>query len=131
MFWKREGDSVKPVLDLIFNGKGRNSDQWFRKDRLVEKRIGPNIGGNFNYFSDEGHGSIKRNYFINRNYGGCQNDFGFVIVSDKPDNCKGVWVGGRGWESFPRFLYAGNPNGCRWADANCVREADIMTVSLV
>ena len=47
------------------------------------------------------------------------------------DVCKGVWMGGRGWESFPRFLYASNPNGCNMADVNCMKEADLFTISVL
>ena len=82
MFWKREGDNVKPVVDLIFNPKSATTDHWFRRDLLVQKVLGPDFGDQFNYFEDDGHDALKRHYFINRNYGGCSADYGFIVVAD-------------------------------------------------
>ena len=38
---------------------------------------------------------------------------------------------GRGWGSFPRFLYATNPDGCNMADVGCLKEADMFTISIL
>ena len=40
-------------------------------------------------------------------------------------------MGGHGWESFPRFLYATNRNGCNMADVGCLKEADMFTISIL
>jgi len=132
-FWKREGGKVNPVVDIIFNGANSAMDNWFTKDRVLQIVKGPNVKKNigFNFWSFYGHKDIKRDFFVNTGYGGCPGDKGMIVVADKVDNCAGVWMGGKGWESFPRFLYASNPDGCVWKDTNCAKEADVFTISVL
>lgn len=132
-FWKREGKTATPVLDLIFRGAGSEPTTFFDRTRIEKIVKGPSgiKGAGFNYYGAKGHDSIKRHFFINKNYGGCQNDAGWVVVADKVEVCKGNWMGGRGWENFPRFLYAKQNGGCKWADVNCVGEGDVMTISIL
>jgi len=130
MFWKRKEGGIEDVVHLTFRASG-DVNNWFDKSHLT-RVTGPDVGGNRNYnnWSADGDRGNGRNYFVNKSYGGCGNDQGMLVVTDKVDVCKDHWAGGKGWESFPRFLYASNPNGCNWADLNCVREADVMTISV-
>lgn len=41
----------------------------------------------FNVFSIDGDSGINRNWFINRNYGGCENDYGWMAVLDGGGVC--------------------------------------------
>ena len=40
-----------------------------------------------------------------------------------------AWLGGKGWDAFPRFLYASKADGCNWIDTDCAKEADVLTIS--
>ena len=60
----------------------------------------------------------------------CFNGFlSFILSIDHV--CKNYWMGGKGGERFPRFLYASNPNGCNWVNVNCAKEADTFTISVL
>jgi len=130
-FWKREENAMKPVVDIIFNAKNSNIDQWFMQDKVFQIVHGPNVRTrhNYNFWSSTGDATNKRHFFLSKNYGGCNNDAGLICVADRVDACNGHWMGGKGWNSFPRFLYSSSTNGCKWRDTNCAKEADVFTIS--
>jgi len=133
-FWRREAKTVKPVVDIIFNGKNSNIESWFRKDKVLQIVQGPNVKANlrYNYWSAKGHergSAVNRHFFVNKNYGGCGKDFGMLCVMDGIDTCRRTWMQGKGWQSFPRFLYSSKTNGCLFKDPNCMKEADVFTIS--
>jgi len=126
---------VKPVVDILFNGKNSNFNNWFSKNRVIRVVRGPNVKRNtkYNYWSLTGSG--WRHFFVNLQYGGCGKDKGLLVVTDRRDGCWKTWMGGKGWQGgkggYPRFLYASKANGCKWADTKCAKEADILTISVL
>jgi len=133
-FWRKEAKAVKPVVDIIFNGQNSNIDQWFQKDKVLQIVHGPNVKAklSYNYWSSKGHerhSDVYRHFFVNKNYGGCDKDFGMLCVADGIDVCQRTWMQGIGWQSFPRFLYSSKTNGCLFKDSNCMKEADVLTIS--
>jgi len=136
-FWKRVWGRVEPVVDIIFDGNNSNILSWFNPSKVVNVVKGPFVRSNpaeainlGRYWSATGDLTRKRPFFINRNYGGCEKDFGMIAVTDKVDVCNGFWLGGNSPEKFPRFLYAGKEEGCLWIDPTCSQEADFITISV-
>eukprot|EP00058_Branchiostoma_floridae_P011020 XP_002596508.1 hypothetical protein BRAFLDRAFT_73817 [Branchiostoma floridae] len=86
-------DQVKIVLEsssgnieLIFDGQSTDKFSWFSKSRLVSSPWNDIDTEPQNYFSVEGDASAKRSFYINRNYGGCGVDAGWLMVADEgPD----------------------------------------------
>ena len=74
---------------MIFRGPGAHFNNFFDKNRLIKRLAGPLFdqgqGSDYNYWSDQGleNADVKRNYFINKSFGGCDVDFGMVVVADK------------------------------------------------
>merc|ERR1712096_404393 len=89
-----------PILELMFDGAGATWDGWFNRDRLRKTPWNDLYYEEMNYFeiqhSDEGY----REWFINRNYGGCGSDSGWLVVfSNDYDGCE--------WEINNRQAYGG------------------------
>lgn len=67
-------------------GPGTDRQDFFRRDNIVASSwdhpaTGIAVTGN-NFFSVAGDAAINRHWFVNRNYGGCNNDAGFMLVFD-------------------------------------------------
>ena len=76
---------MTPVVDIIFDGKDSNINNWFSRDKVLRIIHGPNVvkDTTFNYWKIDGHAEIKRHFFINLSYGGCANDPGMICVLDQ------------------------------------------------
>ncbi|RUS88870.1 hypothetical protein EGW08_003309, partial [Elysia chlorotica] len=88
---------------IRFNGQGTNYLNWFSQEKYLDSSWGDIGSVHKNFFSIEGDAHIYRRFFINKNYGGCDNDAGWLVVVDTPlPPCP--------WErklgAFPQFLYA-------------------------
>ena len=74
-------------MDMIFRGSGARVNDFFDKNRLIKQLAEPlfDTGINYQFWSDKGqeNANVKRNYFINKNFGGCFEDSGLVVVADK------------------------------------------------
>ncbi|KAI8499392.1 hypothetical protein Bbelb_231560 [Branchiostoma belcheri] len=110
-------ESSEGNVELIFNGTNTDKFNWFSKSRLLSSPWNDISTEPQNFFSIEGNQYSKRSFHINRNYGGCPLDAGWLAVADVgPD-------GYCGWERAPedqlpyiRFSkttgYASWYNGC-------------------
>ncbi|KAI8521502.1 hypothetical protein Bbelb_012560 [Branchiostoma belcheri] len=88
-------ESSSGNLELIFDGQNTDKFNWFTKSRLVSSPWNDIDTEPQNFFSIEGDASAKRSFYINRNYGGCPVDAGWLMVADEgPD---GVCT----WERAP------------------------------
>ncbi|CAH1238490.1 FBN1 [Branchiostoma lanceolatum] len=69
-------------MELIFNGQNTNKNNWFTKNRLWSSPWNDINSEPINYFSIEGHADLKRRFFINRQYNGCDRDMGWLVVAE-------------------------------------------------
>ena len=74
--------SINPIATMMFT-KGQTDDilTWFTRKNLVKSSIpGLNNRSSFQFFSIEGHGVIKRRWFINLYYCGCDCDPSILCI---------------------------------------------------
>ncbi|RUS78664.1 hypothetical protein EGW08_013591, partial [Elysia chlorotica] len=117
----QNGQMVKTAL---FNGDGTTNMDWFRADNVLKScwsdlEFGPHL-----FFRVEGDAGIKRHFFMARNYGGCPNDAGWVVVADgTPGPCP--------WEksdAYPLIKFAAGPTSEKFSQG--ALEADAVVVFL-
>ncbi|XP_035669067.1 uncharacterized protein LOC118411132 [Branchiostoma floridae] len=96
--YRRAIDTVKVVLEnssgnaeLIFNGTNTDKFNWFSKSNLLSSPWSDIYTETQNVFSIQGiqHSNIgirSRSFYINRNWGGCDNDEGWLLVADLGEN---------------------------------------------
>ena len=66
----------------MFDAKGTDKLNWFAKSKLTGTLPWNDIGKETtNFFSIKGDSVHNRRFFINRSYGGCPNDMGWMVVS--------------------------------------------------
>ncbi|KAJ7321479.1 Saccharopine dehydrogenase [Desmophyllum pertusum] len=71
------------VKELKFDAVGSDKLNWFTSEKLrgdsswfADIQFGPR-----NYFSIQGHGGANRDFFINKKYAGCEEDFGWLVIT--------------------------------------------------
>ncbi|XP_072017377.1 uncharacterized protein [Amphiura filiformis] len=109
------------LVSLLFNGTGSNRLDWFSNDRLLVSPYDDIASETQNYFSAEGHPvneGVGRQWFINRNYGGCSVDSGWIVVAyDFTPNCD--------WERKnvpkPNFLYSLRRTYINWNNVSDIQ----------
>ena len=100
----------KEVKFFKFDGRGSSVVNWFVPARLVTSSYsdaGPTM--TTNHFSIAGDPSSHREWFINKAYGGCEVDNGWLVVDWAPDPCA--------WESANpavRILFAPGTTAASW-----------------
>jgi len=88
---------------FVFNGLSSTKMNWFDKSRVTKSSYNA-AHFEFNYFSIEGHPTTTpRRFFINRNYGGCPADKGWMVVIDPSPVDPCTWARS---PSTPKFMYA-------------------------
>ncbi|XP_071097022.1 sushi, von Willebrand factor type A, EGF and pentraxin domain-containing protein 1-like [Haliotis cracherodii] len=113
----------KAVRILEFNAKGTNYLTWFSRHKLM-RSTWKNLPykSSMNYFRILGPSSY-RNWYINRGFGGCNNDNGWLVVKD---SAAGYCSYDKG-KSFPRIRYSNYKNHER---ATGYATADTMLILL-
>lgn len=103
----------KEVAFAIFDGEGSDQHNWFSKDRL-EASSWCDLSSNhdFNHFSIFGHEEHKRRFFINFNYGGCDNDRGHTVIIDKDAASRPCLFDHQ--PDYPQFLYSKISTADHW-----------------
>ena len=104
------------------------STTWFTNTRLTASSYPDLPAGPFNYYAIAGDAANGRRWFINRNYGGCPADAGWLIVDSAADPCS--------WETnvnapAMRILYAPGVSFTIWqtaVDNNQIGFADVFAV---
>ncbi|KAK3699436.1 hypothetical protein QZH41_018599 [Actinostola sp. cb2023] len=78
--------NTKEVLRLIFNGIGSDKINWFAFERVLSSPWTDLASQPKNYFTIAGHvtPAVARTFFINSMYTGCENDRGWMMLSEKP-----------------------------------------------
>ncbi|XP_071785293.1 uncharacterized protein [Asterias amurensis] len=125
-------DHTGVKVELIFNGVDSDITSWFAKERLVSSPWSDlTTTATTNYFSIKGHlltGQLYRRFFINKNYGGCDVDRGWLTVVDSADNCQ--W--GNSFSSYPVILYSTQNTAVNWTTSNAgeLGIADYLTIHI-
>ncbi|MCB9703241.1 MAG: hypothetical protein H6711_15205 [Myxococcales bacterium] len=107
-----------------FDGSGSNKTNWFTSAKLTMSSYLDVKSGPWNYFAIAGDNANGRNWFISRNYGGCGNDAGWLIVDTTADPC--TWESGAG--APLRILYSGANTYSNWNTANQIVKGDVFAV---
>ncbi|PVD35967.1 hypothetical protein C0Q70_02936 [Pomacea canaliculata] len=86
-----------------FNGAGTNFYNWMTPARLVESSWTDLKSSSTNFFSPAGDGGLRRRFFINHVYPGCDGDAGWLVVKDENDVCS--WGNPTGVK-YPLILFS-------------------------
>ncbi|XP_060599275.1 uncharacterized protein LOC132752891 [Ruditapes philippinarum] len=100
-------DADKEVAYVIFNGVDSDIRNWFDKKRVIDSSWGNLTSRSaFNYFSIPGHyvKDIDRRFFINRSYGGCPKDRGYLAVINSAVASPACLFDDQ--PSYPAFIYS-------------------------
>lgn len=115
----KEGSMVK---ELKFDARGTDKFNWFRVEKLTNSPWNDIKKEPRNYFSIIGdNGLAKRRFFINRNYGGCPNDHGWMVIIGPACD----WEKRR--QQLHMILYSKEDGYVNWDKGN-VGEADVLAV---
>lgn len=114
------------VKELNFNAQRTNNLNWFSASKLIDSSWRDVKSESKNVFSISGLSRDNRNFFINKNYGGCSKDAGWMGITS--NYCK--------WETrfLPRknvILYSKLSGYTNWNQYNSVGVADVLVVYLL
>ncbi|XP_021371877.1 uncharacterized protein LOC110462289 [Mizuhopecten yessoensis] len=122
---------------LEFDAQGCDKSTWFDRTKLINSSYTDLLEPStpINYFSMAGHVNEAgpnhhiRRFFINSLYGGCSNDYGWLIVYD------GGSVGICEWEKdhnheTPAVLYSPKTTVSHFKEDRAHIKADFMTISV-
>ncbi|XP_071956085.1 uncharacterized protein [Antedon mediterranea] len=112
------------LIHLTFNGITTTKTSWFSIEHLLDSPWDDlKSGVEMNYFSIAGN-FRKRVFFVNKHYGGCSNDKGWlVVIDDTSHGCE--------WEQIiptPAFLFSSSDEAETLNSGSVSNEAYIMTV---
>ncbi|XP_071958874.1 uncharacterized protein [Antedon mediterranea] len=96
---------------LVFNGVESDYKSFFQKQNLLTSPWTDLETTSTNYFSADGHLGMGRLWFINKQYGDCQDDLGWFVVKPYYSYCP--------WEDcgvFPCFIYSTSDIVENWKD---------------
>ena len=70
---------------MKFDAEGSDNRNWFSSSALTQSSWFdiPAHDQRHNFFSIHGAHDDKRHFFINRNYNGCPNDAGWMVITEK------------------------------------------------
>ncbi|XP_025084124.1 uncharacterized protein LOC112558125 isoform X1 [Pomacea canaliculata] len=107
-----------------FNGAGTNFYNWMTPARLVESSWTDLKSSSTNFFSPAGDGGLRRRFFINHVYPGCDGDAGWLVVKDENDVCS--WGNPTGVK-YPLILFSPSSTLVQYHSA-AVDRADSLAV---
>ncbi len=124
--------SAVEVAFMEFSAAGTAKDNFFSLANLTSSSW-TDTGSPNNYFSIAGHNLIDRHWYVNRNYGGCTSDRGWMAVLDgrAAPSYACSWEDSRtGTGSATRgFLYSDGPANENWTTGS-VGVADVFAVTV-
>uniref|UniRef100_K1PQQ3 Uncharacterized protein n=1 Tax=Magallana gigas TaxID=29159 RepID=K1PQQ3_MAGGI len=132
-----QGDTV---AFIEFDGRNSNFLNWFHNSRILNSSwTDSNIRTIMESFAVDTtnqkniilivimwkvkESRYYRHFFINKNYGGCPRDLGWLAVKDSAN-----FRGACGWDkhnSYPQFLYGRNGKVTRWNDMRFGKAEDL------
>eukprot|EP00105_Crassostrea_gigas_P001780 XP_011414077.1 PREDICTED: uncharacterized protein LOC105318574 [Crassostrea gigas] len=105
-----QGDTV---AFIEFDGRNSNFLNWFHNSRILNSSwTDVYKSQTYNFFSIDKETKFYRHFFINKSYGGCPQDFGWLAVKDS-DNFS-IACDWDKHSTFPQFLYSRNGKITRW-----------------
>lgn len=117
-----QGDTVGFIE---FDGRDSNYSNWFHNSRILNSSwTDMHKSQTYNVFAIEQTSRYERNFFINKNYGGCSNDSGWFVVKD------GNLTNPCDWDkqtTYPQFLYSQNGQVGKWNDKE-YGKADVLNI---
>ncbi|XP_067662480.1 sushi, von Willebrand factor type A, EGF and pentraxin domain-containing protein 1-like [Haliotis asinina] len=127
--WEKSG--ILEVLVLLsrrgktyyfkFDGRGTNRMNWFSKAKLISSSWPRITKQRFNKFGIKMYS--YRRWYINRSWGGCSSDYGWMLVKDTSS------YGGCGYEKYRRFPVVRFSSSDRsYGNARYYRQADSMGI---
>ena len=123
-------DEDKEVAHVMFDGKNTDLKNWFDKKNVLTSSW-PDLTSKQSYrlFSIDGDyrpAQLDRRFFINKSYGGCPKDLGYmVVINSGTQEGKGCL-----WDShatYPQFLYSKITSADYW-DRRMFGTADFMAI---
>ena len=98
----------REVAYVIFNAAGSDINSWFTKSRVLASSYSDlTATHDFNHFSIAGDyrpNIFERRFLINTFYGGCDKDYGHLVISEnEPPNKVCNWDK---HPKYPQFLYS-------------------------
>lgn len=117
------------VMQLVFNGEGSDSMDWFNNRRLMYSTYEDmHKNSVYNYFSIQGYiTNDARRFHINSEYHGCPGDVGWLTVVDSDP------TGRCGWETDrprPQFLYSKSKTMRNWNSGD-IGLADMLAIFIL
>ncbi len=107
-----------------FNATGSDATNWFTLANLSSTSYTDMFSQSHNYFAIAGDAVNGRRFFVQRNYGGCGNDSGWLVVDSAPDPCS--------WETGPgpalRILHSVSSSYANWTSLPAAGQADALLV---
>ncbi|XP_038071289.1 uncharacterized protein LOC119740154 isoform X1 [Patiria miniata] len=121
--------------ELIFDGTGSDVSSWFSKDRLISNPWQDLISTATNYFSIYGHPKEDRRFFINRRYGSCVGDYGWLVVTESNSHIDCDWDRSSAEYPYPIILYSRTAGNVQWRKVitegtDTVGRADYLTIHI-
>lgn len=113
------------VAFVEFDGRGSNYLNWFNNDRILNSSwTDMHKGQTYNVFSIDHQSKYDRNFFINKNYGGCPKDSGWLVVKEANFTSACEWDN---QTTYPQFLYSKNGIATKWSDLE-YGKADVLNI---
>ena len=114
------GEAVKKIT---FSAEGTNKNSWYAQAKITASSWTDITTQGKNYFNIPGDSGNGRHWFISRNYGGCGNDSGWLMVDKSPHPC--TWETKR--DPPISILYATTATYQNWNSGN-IAEAEVFAV---
>lgn len=115
----------KTMAFIEFDGRGSNYLNWFHNSRIIKTSwTDMQKSGSYNFFSIDKETSYSRKFFINKNYGGCAKDAGWLVVTDINGSKPCTW---EQQKPYPQFLYAKEGKMTIWNDMK-FGKADVLNI---
>lgn len=112
--------SNAPAAQMTFGVTGASNVAWFSAARVTGTNFTDLGTQGQNYFSVEGDSGNRRRFFVNRNYGGCGVDAGWLIAGGGSPPCS--------WETPYTVKFARGNVVQNWNDAPNIGVADGIAV---
>jgi hypothetical protein len=79
-------DNGTSVNTVIFNSASSTKDNFMSSSAIASSTFAGITTGTFNFFGVEADTGNSRHWFINRAYGGCNVDYGYLVVKGNVSN---------------------------------------------
>ncbi|XP_052719648.1 uncharacterized protein LOC128191556 [Crassostrea angulata] len=114
------------VAFIEFDGKDSNYLNWFDNSRILSSSwTDVHKSQTYNVFSIDKESRFYRHFYINKSYGGCPQDVGWLAVKESANFTRAC-----DWDkhsTYPQFLYSRNGKVTKWNDME-FGKADVLNI---